>query len=219
MNPFSDFEFLRQAFTEGERWPVNLERCNACSRWNDYAGAVREIFEGGRVGQSLENLQRHGGFKGFNQKSVSVIISATDRARSIFNRRRLDCRFLMLIKRYRSRQNPRFKRIAYWICMFQYTNGWIVEYLLVGIHTLCLTSPRRFSSGGSPHRRLAFCRVCQALRRLPKSTPPRGGRIISIRDDLCVDMIPVALVDLDDRLRTRCLKSRSKIGLSVTCTC
>jgi len=26
----------------------------------------------------LENLQRKGGFKGFNQKSVSVIISATD---------------------------------------------------------------------------------------------------------------------------------------------
>ena len=23
MNPFSDFEFLRQAFTEGERWPVS----------------------------------------------------------------------------------------------------------------------------------------------------------------------------------------------------
>jgi hypothetical protein len=26
----------------------------------------------------LETLQRHGGYKGFNQKSVSVIISATD---------------------------------------------------------------------------------------------------------------------------------------------
>src|SRR5205085_3292771 len=26
MKPFSDFEFLRQAFTEGERWPVRPER-------------------------------------------------------------------------------------------------------------------------------------------------------------------------------------------------
>ena len=26
MKPFSDFEFLRQAFTEGERWPVRRER-------------------------------------------------------------------------------------------------------------------------------------------------------------------------------------------------
>ncbi len=32
----------------------------------------------GAVGSHLENLQRKGGFKGFNQKSVSVIISATD---------------------------------------------------------------------------------------------------------------------------------------------
>src|SRR5205823_4999341 len=26
MKPFSDFEFLHQAFTEGERWPVRRER-------------------------------------------------------------------------------------------------------------------------------------------------------------------------------------------------
>ena len=32
----------------------------------------------GAIGSHLENLQRKGGFKGFNQKSVSVIISATD---------------------------------------------------------------------------------------------------------------------------------------------
>ena len=32
----------------------------------------------GALGSHLENLQRHGGFKGFNQKSVSAIISATD---------------------------------------------------------------------------------------------------------------------------------------------
>jgi hypothetical protein len=32
----------------------------------------------GALGSHLENLQRHGGFKGFNQKSVSVVIAATD---------------------------------------------------------------------------------------------------------------------------------------------
>jgi hypothetical protein len=32
----------------------------------------------GALGSHLENLQRRGGFKGFNQKSVSVIITATD---------------------------------------------------------------------------------------------------------------------------------------------
>jgi hypothetical protein len=35
-------------------------------------------LEEGAVGSHLENLQRRGGFKGFNQKSVSVIIEATD---------------------------------------------------------------------------------------------------------------------------------------------
>ena len=30
------------------------------------------------VGSHLENLERKGGFKGFNQKAVSAIIAATD---------------------------------------------------------------------------------------------------------------------------------------------
>jgi hypothetical protein len=36
------------------------------------------FVKNGAVGSHLENLQRKGGFKGFNQKSVSVIIEATD---------------------------------------------------------------------------------------------------------------------------------------------
>jgi hypothetical protein len=32
----------------------------------------------GAIGSHLETLQRRGGFKGFNQKSVSAIIAATD---------------------------------------------------------------------------------------------------------------------------------------------
>lgn len=79
MKPFSEFDFLRQAFTEGERWTVQQERAE---RLHSAGLITREQFEQfiahGALGSHLENLQRHGGFKGFNQKSVSVIISATD---------------------------------------------------------------------------------------------------------------------------------------------
>ena len=79
MKPFSDFEFLRQAFTEGERWKVRPERAEKLAA----AGLItREqcdtFLRDGAIGSHLENLQRHGGFKGFNQKAVSAIISATD---------------------------------------------------------------------------------------------------------------------------------------------
>jgi hypothetical protein len=79
MKPFSDFSFLRQAFTEGERWPVRKERIQKLLA----AGFITEgqalLFnKNGAIGSHLENLQRKGGFKGFNQKSVSVIIAATD---------------------------------------------------------------------------------------------------------------------------------------------
>ena len=79
MAPFSDFEFLRQAFTQAERWPVRTQRLQALFS----AGLISpEQFERfhyeGAVGSHLENLQRHGGYKGFNQKSVSAIIAATD---------------------------------------------------------------------------------------------------------------------------------------------
>jgi hypothetical protein len=79
MKPFSDFPFLRQAFTEGESWPVRKQRVEALLA----AGFVTEdqalmFKDNGAVGSHLENLERKGGFKGFNQKSVSVIIEATD---------------------------------------------------------------------------------------------------------------------------------------------
>ncbi len=79
MKPFSDFEFLRQAFTEGERWTVRKERAESL-----YAAGLltreqcERFIREGALGSHLENLQRHGGFKGFNQKSVSAIIAATD---------------------------------------------------------------------------------------------------------------------------------------------
>ena len=79
MKPFSDFEFLRQAFTEGERWPVRPARVQAALDQGLITQAQADGFlRDGAIGSHLENLQRKGGFKGFNQKSVSVIISATD---------------------------------------------------------------------------------------------------------------------------------------------
>ena len=79
MKPFSDFAFLKQAFTEGERWPVHPERV---ARLRQGGLVTPEQAEGflthGAIGSHLENLQRKGGFKGFNQKAVSAIIAATD---------------------------------------------------------------------------------------------------------------------------------------------
>jgi hypothetical protein len=79
MKPFSDFTFLRQAFTEGERWPVRRERIEKLLTAGFITREQAEQFsKAGALGSHLENLERHGGFKGFNQKSVSVVISATD---------------------------------------------------------------------------------------------------------------------------------------------
>jgi hypothetical protein len=85
MNPFSDFPFLRQAFTEGERWPVRRERVERLLADGLITRAQAEQFiREGALGSHLENLQRHGGFKGFNQKSVSVVIAATDPRKNHF---------------------------------------------------------------------------------------------------------------------------------------
>lgn len=79
MKPFSDFPFLKQAFTEGEHWSVRRERAERLRQ----QGLIDEkqfqqFVNDGAIGSHLENLQRKGGFKGFNQKSVSAIIEATD---------------------------------------------------------------------------------------------------------------------------------------------
>ncbi len=79
MKPFSDFPFLKQAFTEGERWPVSprrAERLRHNGSITDQQAA--EFTSKGAIGSHLENLQRKGGFKGFNQHAVSIIIAETD---------------------------------------------------------------------------------------------------------------------------------------------
>ncbi|MFI5381035.1 MAG: hypothetical protein ACHRHE_17190 [Tepidisphaerales bacterium] len=79
MKPFTDFSYLRQAFTEGERWPVREDRIarllESRQLTPEQAGQFRR---NGAIGSHLENLERNDGFKGFNQKGVSEIIAATD---------------------------------------------------------------------------------------------------------------------------------------------
>jgi hypothetical protein len=79
MAPFSNFPFLRQAFTAGERWPVSAQRADLAlaKGWitvEEHDKFVRD----GAIGSHLENLQRREGYKGFNQQAVSAIIAATD---------------------------------------------------------------------------------------------------------------------------------------------
>jgi hypothetical protein len=79
MPPFSDFPFLRQAFTAGERWPVSSRRADrALERGWITAEQHEKFLRDGAIGSHLENLQRREGYKGFNQQAVSAIISATD---------------------------------------------------------------------------------------------------------------------------------------------
>ena len=79
MPPFSDFPFLRQAFTAGERWAVSKHRADRARAlgWIDDEQHARFLRDGA-IGSHLENLERREGFKGFNQQAVSAIIAATD---------------------------------------------------------------------------------------------------------------------------------------------
>jgi hypothetical protein len=79
MNPFSSFPYLRQAFTAGEKWAVNPKRVQALVKNGKISQAEAERFLAqGAIGSHLENLQRREGYKGFNQKNVSLIIKKTD---------------------------------------------------------------------------------------------------------------------------------------------
>lgn len=79
MNPFTTFPYLRQAFTEGERWPVDGERIDRLVARKLISPEMAEVFrQDGAIGSHLENLERNDGFKGFNQQGVSEIISKTD---------------------------------------------------------------------------------------------------------------------------------------------
>lgn len=79
MDPFSDFPYLKQAFTEGEVWAVDPKRVDQLQALGSITAEQAEKFKAyGAVGSHLENLQRREGYKGFNQKNVSFIIQKTD---------------------------------------------------------------------------------------------------------------------------------------------
>ena len=79
MKPFSDYPFLRQAFTTGERWPVEPWRLDKLlGEGRIDADQLARFLADGAIGSHLENLQRADGYKGFNQRAVGVILAATD---------------------------------------------------------------------------------------------------------------------------------------------
>ena len=79
MKPFTNFPYLRQAFTQGEVWPVRPERIEKLlSAGRITSEQAKQFREKGALGSHLENLERNEGFKGFNQTGVSEIISRTD---------------------------------------------------------------------------------------------------------------------------------------------
>lgn len=79
MKPFSNFPFLKQAFSMGEMWKVEPDRVRTLSENGQLepTQATRFLREGA-LGSHLESIQRNEGFKGFNQDSVSAIIRQTD---------------------------------------------------------------------------------------------------------------------------------------------
>ena len=84
MKPFSDFPYLRQAFTEGELWKVDPQRIERLLKAGVITDKQAEQFRAkGAIGSHLENLERNDGFKGFNQAGVNEIIHATDPRKNI----------------------------------------------------------------------------------------------------------------------------------------
>lgn len=79
MQPFSDFPYLKQAFTAGEVWHVEQEKITRLLKSGKINQEQADKFTHyGAVGSHMENLQRREGYKGFNQKNVSFIIKKTD---------------------------------------------------------------------------------------------------------------------------------------------
>jgi len=79
MKPFTDFPFLKQAFTQGEVWPVAADRIDmAVSDGHITQEQAQQFRTAGSIGSHLEILERNDGYKGFNQTGISEIIRETD---------------------------------------------------------------------------------------------------------------------------------------------
>lgn len=79
MAPFTDFPYLKQAFTLGETWQVPNERIRELVDRGVLTDEQAERLEqDGVIGSHLEILERNDGFKGFNQSGISHIIRETN---------------------------------------------------------------------------------------------------------------------------------------------
>jgi hypothetical protein len=79
MQPFTDFPFLRQCFTEGERWQVATSRIQRLRELQLITAEQAEEFtQRGAIGSHLEILERNDGYRGFNQTGITEIIQRTD---------------------------------------------------------------------------------------------------------------------------------------------
>ena len=79
MDPFTNFPFLRQAFTVGEVWPVEPVRIEKLLTAGRITSEQADKFRrDGALGSHLEVLERNDGYKGFNQTGISDIIHRTD---------------------------------------------------------------------------------------------------------------------------------------------
>lgn len=84
MDPFSNFPYLKQAFTQGQMWNVDPLILKTLLSEGHINQKEYDVFvKDGAIGSHLENLERHEGYKGFNQKNVSDIIERTDPRRSM----------------------------------------------------------------------------------------------------------------------------------------
>jgi len=79
MKPFSNYSYLKQAFSFAEKWYVNPVILKNLENKDIIDSTQRKKFEKeGVSGSHIEIIQRTEGFKGFNQKNVSDIIKRTD---------------------------------------------------------------------------------------------------------------------------------------------
>lgn len=83
MNPFTDFTFLRQCFTQPERWPVSESRLQNLLAAALITPEQAQTFRtAGAPGSHLEILERNDGYRGFNQTGITEIIHRTDPRRA-----------------------------------------------------------------------------------------------------------------------------------------
>jgi hypothetical protein len=84
MDPFTDFPFLKQAFTRGEIWSVDPKRIDSLLAQGRITAEQADRFRrDGALGSHMEILERNDGYKGFNQTGISEIITRTDPRRVI----------------------------------------------------------------------------------------------------------------------------------------